>query len=200
MPKLTLAPARTPPLRRRRHPARQDGRLGVQGIHLRDAVPEALLRRVRGAPRARSSREQPGERAQPGRGREARGTPHRVSAARHVLRAADAPAGRTSATSCHRRRRRRAEQGPRRAGGREPRAWRACSQHIDFNRKVGKTQHPRQEAARAHPPLQQVPPAQRGLRVPRPARRRLRVPDRRVRRLGRARRAASSTPRAPWCA
>jgi hypothetical protein len=36
-------PARTPPLCRRRHPPRQDGRLGVQGIHLWDALPETVI-------------------------------------------------------------------------------------------------------------------------------------------------------------
>src|SRR5439155_14184249 len=40
--------ARASPFCRRGHPARQDGCLRVQGIHLRDAIPEAVLRRVRG--------------------------------------------------------------------------------------------------------------------------------------------------------
>ena len=39
-------------------------------------------------------------------------------------------------------RRRRAEQGAGRAGGRQPGRSRACSQHIDFNRKVGQSTIP----------------------------------------------------------
>ena len=49
------SPTRTSPLRRRRHPAREDGRLGVQGVHLRCPVPEAGQRRVRGRTAERSS-------------------------------------------------------------------------------------------------------------------------------------------------
>ena len=82
-------------------------------------------------------------------------------------------------------RRRHAQQGPWRAGGRRTPALDGVVQHIDFTRKVGQTLRHGREPAAAHRPLHQVPAAQRGLRVPRPARRRLRVPDRRVRRLRR---------------
>ena len=44
MARLTLASAGAAPVRGGGHPARQDGCLGVQGVHLRDAVPEAVPR------------------------------------------------------------------------------------------------------------------------------------------------------------
>ena len=44
------------PVRSGGHPARADGRVRLQGVHLRDALPEALLRPVRREPRSRSSR------------------------------------------------------------------------------------------------------------------------------------------------
>ena len=113
------APARTPPLRGRRHPARQDGRLGVQGIHLRHAVPEALLRRVRGRAReqviARAARRRARRRPRP---RSAPSSSDFYGQSFYVppQRALGLPAQRGP-----RQRRRRPEQGARRR-------WRAATQ------------------------------------------------------------------------
>jgi signal transduction histidine kinase len=130
------ATARTPPVQGRRHPARQDGCLGVQGIHLRDAVPEALLRRVRPAPRG-------GHRAG-GRAGKTEARPRsaelKAGTAAVVLGAAHNRAGSTWSTSPPRRRRLLNKA----LGGLESNnsSLAEVLEHIDFTRKVGQSKIP----------------------------------------------------------
>ena len=63
-------------------------------------------------------------------------------------------------------RRRHAEQGAGRAGGREHRPSNGVVQHIDFTRKVGQTTIRTRKLQQLIDHFGQVPAAQRGLRVP----------------------------------
>ena len=134
-----------------------------------DAARERVIARIQGEGRGRTEAEVRAELADLLRG--------------HLLRPAAGPVGAPPRRAAPQRRR-RAEQGPGRAGGPQPGAGRRSPAHRlhPHGRPV---QDPRPQAARPDRALLQVPAPQRGLRVPRPARRGVRVPDRRVRRLGR---------------
>ena len=96
----------------------------------------------------------------------------------------------------HHRRRRRAQQGARRAGRANTRSTGSSRTSTSPGRSARST-IPDKKLRDLIMHFYEVPPAQRGLRVPRPARRRLRVPDRASSPIPPARRAASSTRRAP---
>ena len=142
---------------------------------------------------ARSSTRELAEGPIAGRGREARQPSELLR--RHLLRPAGGPMG-LHPRRTPPQRRRRTQQGARGAGGEQHLARRGPDPH-----RLQPTRRPVQdlgpEAPRPHPALLQVPAPQRGLRVPRPAWRRIRVPDRATSPTPPARRAASSTRRAP---
>ena len=182
MAKLTL-----PQLERhlcgRRHPARQDGCLGVQGVHLRDAVPEALL--------ATCSRPSAASRSSPS------SSPRAQPQAEAEQRADDPDCyGESFFVPPQARWEHLRDELHHNVGDGLNKALAALEtqqlqplegvlQHIDFNRKVGQRTIPDKKLRELITHFNKLPAAQRGLRVPRPARRRLRVPDRRLRRLGR---------------
>ncbi len=190
------APAGAPPVRRRGHPARPDGRLGVPRLHLRHAVPQAMLRRVptgvgtgadQGAGTQRRRRGQgPGPRQRLGR---VPGSLLRAAAGPLVA----GPARRSGAPrrpgprhlTPHQQGRRGTRPGADRSPGRQRHARRRRHAHPLQRRRRQQTPVHQPGAAHAHPSLRDVPAPQRRLRVPRHARRRVRVPDRSVRRLGR---------------
>ena len=149
-PEVDPCSAGAAPVRSRRHPARQDGCLGVQGVHLRDALPEAVLGRVRGPPRRRGRGpvvEGPLSRGGREAGRDAR------LLQRHVLRAPQGPLG-ANPRRIARQHRGRLEQGPRRAGrGQHGPRRRAGPHRLQPGRR--QVQDPRQAPAPTHRPLQQ---------------------------------------------
>jgi type I restriction enzyme M protein len=171
------SPARTPPLQGRRHPPRQDGCLGVQGVHLRHALPEAVLGRVRGREevvaekRARAA---------------ARWKPSSAETRRYYGQSFFVPP--RLAGALRRRaspqRRRLPQQGPGWPGEENTSLEGCCSTSTSTARSASR-RSPTSKLRQLISHFNTLPAAQRGLRVSRPARRRLRVPDRRVRRLGR---------------
>ena len=175
-----LASARAPPVRRRRHPPRLDGGLGLQGVHLRHAVPEVRLGRVRGG--AAAGHRRPAREGTLARPRRSSGPSRRRSTRRSSC--PSAPGGSRSATTCTKA-----------SAAASTRRWRSWSisnrsldgvlQHIDFNRKVGQSTMSDKKLRELIMHFNKVPLRHEGLRVPRPARRRLRVPDPRLRRLRR---------------
>ena len=180
-------PARILPLQGRGHPARQDGRLRVQGVHLRDAVPQTPLRRVR--PQARATA-RTGLRPSRGPARAAgRSAGGQDLLRRHLLRAGARPLARAvdgrerragpGAQGSEARHRQHAQQGHRGGGGRERQARRRAQEQHRLQRRPGADPDPGSAVEGPARPLQPAAlrPRQRQLRVPGPARGGLRVPD-----------------------
>lgn len=170
---------------RRGHSARHDGRLRIQGLHLRTALPEAGQRRVRGGQGQAQAVRRRGAEAQRRRSSRLPGAGRPLPQARcavcagggslaqrlrcHLQHQRDDPASGSPST----RGTEREAQRPLRPPRLQPHRWIGCRvQH-------GQARRPAPEAP--HRALRADPAADGGLRVPRPDRCRLRVPDQGVR-------------------
>ena len=200
-------PALQSPVPCLRRPSRQHGRLGVQGIHLRRAVPEAAVGPVRPGPRSPAehpARARDAGAAGPGPAREPRsvrllrsgggplepprpgrraGLPHRGEEGRRR------PGRRGTTTAWHQppedQRRQLPQQGTGGAGGGQPRYLGGRAQAHQLQPQDRPAHARRRYPGRFHPELREDPAARRELRVPGPARRGLRIPDQVLRRFRR---------------